>query len=218
MQTSQAVVFAFARAVEAKSPYTQGHAERVTGYALAIAERAGLDAREKEILRQGGLLHDVGKICVPDAILDKPGRLTADEVAIIQRHPAQGVSIVEPLHSMKDVIPLIRWHHERCDGRGYPDGLRGDEIPLLVRILSVADVYDALSSKRPYRDAIPHRECLRLLSENASKGGLDPDLVRLILRIDPNTAKYTSALCTGGHASWPENRTRIRKLQINMIY
>jgi putative two-component system response regulator len=178
LQTSQAVVFAFARAVEAKAPYTQGHAERVTRYVLAMAERAGLGPGEKEVLRQGSLLHDIGKICVPDAILDKPGRLTSEELAIIQRHPAQGVSIVKPLHSMQEVIPLIRWHHERCDGLGYPDGLIGREIPLLVRMLSVADVYDALSSERPYRDAIPPQQCLRLLSENAASGGLDPELVR----------------------------------------
>jgi putative two-component system response regulator len=179
LQTSQTVVFAFARAVDAKSPYTQGHAERVTAYALMIAERMGLDSREKAILRHGSLLHDVGKICIPDAILDKPGKLTSEEVAIIEQHPARGVSIVEPLQSMSEVIPLIRWHHERCDGRGYPEGLRGAEIPLLVRILSTADIYDALSSKRPYRDAIPHRECIRLLHENALNGGLEPDLVRL---------------------------------------
>jgi len=185
LQTSLAVVFAFARAVEAKSPYTQGHAERVTAYALEMAERVGFDAREKETLRQGGLLHDVGKICVPDAILDKPGKLTPEEVAIIQRHPAQGVSIVEPLHSMTGVIPLIRWHHERIDGKGYPDGLKGVEIPPLVRMLSVSDVYDALSSKRPYRDAIPHLDCLQLLREDAEKGGLDPDLVKLFCETHP---------------------------------
>lgn len=179
LQTSLAVVFAFARAVEAKSPYTQGHAERVARYALMIAKQAGLDTPARETLRQGGLLHDVGKICVPDAILDKPGSLTPEEIAIIQRHPAQGVSIVEPLQSISEVIPLIRWHHERCDGRGYPDGLRGAEIPLLVRMLSVADVYDALSSKRPYRGAIPHPECIQLLHENAARGGLDPELVHL---------------------------------------
>jgi putative two-component system response regulator len=181
LQTSQAVVFAFARAVEAKSPYTQGHAERVTNYVLAMAERAGLGPGEKEILRQGGLLHDVGKICVPDTILEKPGDLSPEELAIIQLHPTQGATIVKPLHSMQHVIPLIRWHHERCDGQGYPDGLAGDEIPLLVRMLSVADIYDALSSKRPYRDAIPHQQCLRLLSENAASGGLDPELVRLFI-------------------------------------
>ena len=103
----------------------------------------------------------------------------ADETAIVQRHPVQGASIVEPLHSMKEVIPLIRSHHERIDGRGYPDGLRDVEIPRLVRILSVADVYDALSSKRPYRDAIPHGECLTLLRENALRGALDPEFVSL---------------------------------------
>ena len=188
LQTSQAVVFAFARAVEAKSPYTQGHAERVTRYALAISERVGLNVRDKEILRQGGLLHDVGKICVPDAILDKPGPLTGEETAVIQRHPAQGASIVEPLHSMKEVIPLIRWHHERCDGKGYPDRLGSGAIPLLVRILSVADVFDAMSSKRPYREAIPHRDCLDLLRVNAAKGGLDGDLVELFCRAYPTPA------------------------------
>ena len=177
LQTSQAVVFAFARAVEAKSPYTQGHAGRVTGYALALAERLGLPAAEKDVLRRGGMLHDIGKIYVPDAILDKPGPLTDEERAIVQRHPAQGASMVEPLHSMQELVPLIRWHHERLDGRGYPDGLRGDEIPLLVRILSVADVYDALSSKRPYRDAIPQPQCVVMLREIAAQGGLDPELV-----------------------------------------
>lgn len=185
LQTSQAVVFAFARAVEAKSPYTQGHAERVTTYALAMSEPMGLNAREKETLRQGGLLHDVGKICVPDAILDKSGALTQEETRVIQRHPDLGVSIVEPLHSMREVIPLIRWHHERCDGKGYPDKLHGRGIPLLVRMLSVADVYDALSSKRPYREAIPHGECLDMLRVNADKGGLDADLVELFRRTHP---------------------------------
>jgi putative two-component system response regulator len=187
LQTSQAVVFAFARAVEAKSPYTQGHAERVTGYALTISERAGMSDRDREVLRQGGLLHDVGKICVPDAILDKPGPLTAEEALVIQRHPEQGATIVAPLHSMSEVIPLIRWHHERCDGKGYPDGLTYSEIPPLVRILSVADVYDALSSKRPYREAIPHQECLTLLRINASKGGLDPEFVELFCESHPTS-------------------------------
>ena len=191
LQTSQAVVFAFARAVEAKSPYTQGHAERVTTYVLAISERLGMSASEKVILRQGGLLHDVGKISVPDAILNKPGPLTEEEFAIIRGHAAQGASIVEPLQSMKDMIPLIRWHHERLDGSGYPDGLRGGEIPFLVRLLSVADEYDAMSTKRPYRNAIPHPRCLELLRADSAKGGLDSDLVELFCECYPTTfAKY----------------------------
>ncbi|MDR3632661.1 MAG: response regulator [Isosphaeraceae bacterium] len=191
LQTSQAVVFAFARAVEAKSPYTQGHASRVTRYALGLADRVGVSPAERELLRRGGLLHDIGKICVPDAILDKPGALSPEEIAIIQQHPAQGVSIVEPLHSMRDIIPLIRWHHERLDGKGYPDGLTRTEIPFLVRMLSVADVYDALSSKRPYRNAIPHGKCLEILRANASNGGLDRDLVEQFARAHPRTLDGT---------------------------
>jgi putative two-component system response regulator len=177
LQTSQTIVYAFARAVEAKSPYTQGHADRVTTYALALAESVGIPADERERLRRGGLLHDIGKICIPDAILNKPGRLTDEETAIIREHPAQGVRIIETLESLRDVIPLIRWHHERIDGRGYPDGLAGDQIPLLVRILSVADVYDALASERPYRAALPLTKCLDILRAEAAGGGLDPALV-----------------------------------------
>lgn len=206
LQTSQAVVFAFARAVEAKNAYTQGHAERVTRYANRMAEHLGLAQGEREILRQGGLLHDVGKICVPDTILDKPGPLTEPEIQIIQQHPVQGVAIVEPLHSMKNVIPLIRWHHERLDGKGYPDGLTSSEIPFLVRLLSVADVYDALSSKRPYRGAIPITECLDILEKSARSGGLDPDLVKLfreiimLERMPLNTRPLIQS-ATGSHRS-----------------
>ena len=183
LQTSQTMVFALARAVEAKTPYTQGHADRVTQYALTLAANLHLDPTQCEVLRRGAILHDIGKISTPDAILDKPGRLTVEEFEVIKQHPAVGVSIVEPLQSLRDVIPLIRWHHERLDGRGYPDGLRGDEIPRLVRILSVADVYDALSSKRPYRDAMPHASCLAELRANAAGGGLDPELVEVFCAV-----------------------------------
>jgi putative two-component system response regulator len=172
-------VFALARALEAKSRYTQGHTERVTAHALALAEQAGLAAAERETLRRGAALHDVGKISIPDAILDKPGALSAEEYELVKLHPVQGVRIVEPLRSIRDVIPLVRWHHERLDGHGYPDGLFGGAIPLAVRVLSVADVYDALVSARPYRPPLPRDECLRLLNESADGGGLDPELVRL---------------------------------------
>jgi putative two-component system response regulator len=174
LQTSQAVAFAFARAVEAKSPYTQGHSQRVMEYSLLLGQRLGLPHAQMEVLRQGALLHDIGKIGIPDSILEKTGALTPEEFEIIKRHPAQGAQMVEPMHSISEVIPLIRWHHERMDGRGYPDGLEGDEIPPLTRLLSVADVYDALASARPYRDPIPHEDCIRLLRESAINGGLDP--------------------------------------------
>jgi putative two-component system response regulator len=175
--SAEAVVFALARAVEAKSPYTHGHSERVTHLALGLAAALGLPQKDVDLLRKGALLHDIGKISVPDAILNKPGKLTAEEYEVIKGHAAQGAHIVEPLPSMRDAVQLIRNHHERLDGHGYPDGLRGEAIPLLVRVLSVADVYDSLSSDRPYRPQIPHDDCLRMMYNDALGGGLDPELV-----------------------------------------
>jgi putative two-component system response regulator len=177
LDSAQSVLFAFARTLEAKSRYTQGHSERVTAHALTLADRVGLPVAERETLRRGALLHDIGKISTPDAILDKPARLTAEEYAVVRRHPAEGVKMVEPLRSLRDVIPHIRSHHERMDGRGYPDGLFGGSIPLAVRILAVADVYDALATERPYRPALVPAECVRIMREDAAAGGLDPELV-----------------------------------------
>ncbi|HUR54751.1 MAG TPA: HD domain-containing phosphohydrolase [Gemmataceae bacterium] len=181
LDSAEAVVFALARTIEAKSGYTHGHSGRVTDYALALAGRLGLGAAEADTLRRGAALHDIGKICIPDVILDKPGRLTDAEFDVVKRHPVEGVLMVEPLRSARDILPLIRWHHERLDGKGYPDGLTGDKLPLLPRILAVADVYDALASERPYRAAMPHARCRDVMTENAATGGLDPELVRLFL-------------------------------------
>jgi putative nucleotidyltransferase with HDIG domain len=175
--SAEAVVFALARTVEAKSRFTHGHSERVMRYALGLADAAGVSRHEREVLRKGALLHDIGKISVPDAILDKPSALTLEELEIIKSHPTQGAHIVQPLHSLRETLPLIRWHHERPDGQGYPDGLCGDAIPRLVRILSVADIYDALSSDRPYRPSLPQEQCLEMLRQSALDGGLDTDLV-----------------------------------------
>jgi putative two-component system response regulator len=176
-ESAEAVVFALARAVEAKSPYTHGHSERVKDYALRLAVQVGLPRDEWDTLAKGALLHDIGKISTPDAILNKPGPLTPEEFAIVKDHTWQGAHIVEPLHSMRDAVPLIRWHHERLDGRGYPDGIAGDQIPLNVRLLAVADVYDSVVSDRPYRPPTPHARCLELLQTNAAEGGLDPEIV-----------------------------------------
>jgi putative two-component system response regulator len=178
LDSAESVVFALARAIEAKSPYTHGHSGRVTRYALSLAERLGFGETEAAVLRRGAVLHDIGKISTPDAILDKPGRLTPEEFEVVKRHPAEGARIVEPLHSARDVLPLIRWHHERMDGKGYPDGLTGGAIPLPVRVLAVADVYDALASDRPYRPAMPHGRCREVMGKDADQGGLDPELVR----------------------------------------
>jgi putative two-component system response regulator len=180
--SAEAVVFAFARVVEAKSPYTHGHSERVAAYALTLAADYGIPEDQWETLRKGALLHDIGKVSVPDAILDKPASLTTAEFEIMKQHTVQGARIAEPLRSVRDAVPMIRWHHERLDGRGYPDGLFGAAIPLLVRVLSVADVYDSLSVARPYRAAIPHPQCLEILRRDSSGGGLDPELVEHFCR------------------------------------
>ncbi len=115
----------------------------------ALAAQVGLANSDVEVLRQGSVLHDIGKISIPDAVLNKPGPLTEEEYDIVKQHPMQGVRILEPLRSIRETLPLIRWHHERLDGGGYPDGISGDAIPFLVRILSVADIYDALASAAP---------------------------------------------------------------------
>ncbi len=177
LQTGETVIYSFARAVDGKSRFTSGHSDRVQGYALALADRLGLGPADADLLRRGAALHDIGKIAIPDAILNKPDPLTPDEVAVIREHPAQGVRMIEAIESVRDTVPLVRWHHERMDGTGYPDRLPGDRIPFPVRVLAVADVYDALNSDRPYRAALPREVCLSILRKDAVGGGLDPELV-----------------------------------------
>ncbi len=148
---STGTVLAFARAIDANSPWTAGHSERVTRVAIEIGRQMQLSASELDTLERGGLLHDIGKIAVPPAVLDKAGRLTEDEWAVMRRHPVVGCEILSPIPAFADTLPIVRSHHERMDGTGYPDQLYGDEIPLLARVLAVADVFDALASDRPYR-------------------------------------------------------------------
>ena len=181
LDSAQATLSAFARAVEAKCPSTLGHTERVTDLAVRLAYRVGLSAADRETVRRGALLHDIGKISIPDAVLNKPAKLTADEFAVVKRHPVEGVRIVEPLRSLRATIPLIRWHHERANGSGYPDGLTGEAIPRAARLVAVADVYDALHSDRPYRPAMTHEESLRVMRADAAGGGLDPELVEALV-------------------------------------
>lgn len=181
-------VAAFGRAVDAKSRWTAGHSERVTRRALALGRELGLAREELELLERGGLLHDVGKIGIPAAILDKPDNLTDEERRIIESHTVIGARIVEPISRFRRLVPIVRHHHERLDGKGYPDGLSGEEIDPLARIMAVSDIYDALTSARPYRDPSPASEALAFLRE---QGGamLDPGFVdgfcRVIERGDP---------------------------------
>jgi PAS domain S-box-containing protein/putative nucleotidyltransferase with HDIG domain len=149
----ESLIHSFVNAIDAKSPWTKGHSERVTNYSVAIAKEMGLMEQEIEMLRMAALLHDVGKIGTYDVILDKPGKLTDEEFALIRLHPVRGEEILKPIKQLRDLLPIIRHHHERVDGRGYPDGLTDGQIPFLSKIIAVADSYDSMTSDRPYRPA-----------------------------------------------------------------
>ena len=164
------------RAVEAKDAYTAGHGERVAQYALLAAEELGAREEEREDLHMGALLHDVGKIAIPDHILRGDHPLSEGEWRLIREHPARGDEILRPLRAHPRLRPYVRWHHEKLDGSGYPDGLT--EIPLLVQALSAADIYDALTSVRTYRKPLTPQEALEALEEEAKKGKLSREVVR----------------------------------------
>jgi len=182
-EQAQSVVLSLARSIEAKHCLTDGHSDRLAEFALQLGEDLGLREEDLEELRLGCLLHDIGKVAVPDSILLKPGRLNAQEVEVMRQHPITGEQICAPLKSLRPILPMIRHHHERMDGTGYPDGLYGGEIPLMARILQVADVYDALINDRPYREALSSDEALEILHQEAMHGWTDPSLVCRFARI-----------------------------------
>jgi len=170
-----------ANALEAKDPYTRGHSERVAGLAQRLACRLGFAPSEARVIAQAGLLHDLGKIGIPESVLRKPGPLTGEEWALMREHPVVGARIVAPLEFFADGALIIRHHHERQDGSGYPAGLAGGAIPLGARIVAVADVYDALTSERPYRRSLERMEALRRI-EAAAERLLDAGIVSVFLR------------------------------------
>lgn len=174
-------VIALAAAVEARDPYTRNHCERVAEYAEALAREAGLTPKEVEDIRQASLLHDIGKIGIPDRVLLKQGRLTPAEYEVIKLHPVISASIIADIPFLADIVPLIRHHHERVDGTGYPDRLKGDEIPLGARIIAIADAYDAMTGDRPYRSALTKEQALaELVRCNEQFDGV---LVRKFLKV-----------------------------------
>lgn len=173
---------ALARAVDAKSPWTSGHSERVTTLSVAIGEAMGLESDQLGLLRRGGLLHDIGKIGVPASILDKPGPLTPEEWVTMREHPNIGVRILEPLGAFRDILPMVREHHERFDGEGYPEGKLGQEIHPLARILAVADVFDAITSERPYRESGDADTAVRFIREGAGTR-FDAEVVEAFVQV-----------------------------------
>lgn len=180
------MIFALAGAIDAKDSYTQGHTKRVTAYAVELGKATGCTEAELDGLRQGGTLHGIGKIGIPDLILNKPGKLSLEQFNIVKQHPVLGFNICSPLKSLAQTLPCIRWHHEKPNGLGYPDGLDSSTIPISAKIIAVADVYDALTTKRSYKEAFTDIVALEMLTEEAKKGGLDAELVRLFLEIRPS--------------------------------
>ena len=183
LETADSVICSLGLSVESRDPYTEGHCERLALRAVALGRHLGLDEESIVALRRGGYLHDLGKIAVPDEILKKGANLTPAEWGIMKQHPLTGENICKPLKSLRRVLPIIRNHHEHSDGSGYPDGMRQAEIPLLARILQVADVYDALRTARPYKDALSHERAATTMQCEAQAGLWDQDLVAEFLAL-----------------------------------
>ncbi len=188
---------AIVNAIEEKDEYTRGHTGRVTEYSLLIGKRLGLSNDEIKTLELSALLHDVGKIGIPDSILRKPGRLTDEEYAVIKSHPLRGVKILEPIENIRHILPGIRHHHERYDGKGYPDGLKGKKIPFYARIIAVADAFDAMTSDRPYRKGLPIEIARKEIEENRGTQ-FDPECADAFLReLDENPERIEEIIKRG---------------------
>jgi putative two-component system response regulator len=196
LERAESVLFSLARSIEGKDPHTHGHCERLSEYSTSLAERLRLPEDQITALRRAGVVHDVGKVAVPDAILLKPGPLTEDERKVMQEHPTVGERICAPLKSFRLVLPIIRHHHEKYDGSGYPDGLRGDAIPVTARVLQIVDVYDALTNERPYKKAFSTADALQTMKEEVAKGWWDPQIFaqfNQLVTSGPANSLFTSA-------------------------
>ena len=191
LESTEAIMTMLGHIVEARDPYTEGHCQRLAEYAAALGEALHLDSADLDTLNRGAVLHDVGKIALPDAVLLKPGRLDPDEIALMREHPVVGDNLCRTVRSLERVRPIVRWHHERQDGRGYPDRLSGNEVPLLAQIVAVVDVFDALTTTRPYRDAMSPKAAYEIMLKEASSGWCPVTLAQTF--IDLHRRKFSGA-------------------------
>jgi putative two-component system response regulator len=196
LENAESVLFALAHSIEARDPYTLGHCERLAEMSSRLAEKVGLPEDHVKALRRAGIVHDVGKVAVPDAILLKPGPLSAKEFDVMRMHPLIGERICAPLRTFRLVLPIIRHHHEKQDGSGYPDGLHGPDIPVTAAILQLADVYDALTTERPYRAAGSSDAALKTIEEEIELGWWNRDLYKVFREMirGGDTASFSQKL------------------------
>jgi putative two-component system response regulator len=209
------VLLALAKAAEQRDRQTAGHCERLAFMSVAMGMAMELGHADLLTLYRGGFLHDIGKVGIPDAILFKPGPLTVDEWVTMRSHTVRGEAICRPLSSLKSVLPIIRHHHERFDGGGYPDGLRGEQIPLLARLLQVADIYDALISPRPYKRAFQPEEALRMIGEETERGWRDPEIVSLFFELHEGVILKVAEFTSGNDRSLEAIRNTLANLDFN---
>jgi putative two-component system response regulator len=184
LEQAEQVIFSLARAVEAKDKYTEGHCERLSELAVKLGRKLNLPEEDLKILNRGGILHDIGKISIADSILLKNGPLTPAEFEEIKTHPEIGERICSPLKTLHPVLPAIKYHQERWDGSGYPEGLKGKEIPLHARIIGIVDSFDALTTDRPYRKALSDTEAIEIIKDETKKGKWDPEIVSAFLDME----------------------------------
>lgn len=194
LEESEEILFSLAVAVEQRDRHTALHCQRLAWVAVAMGMAMGLARASLAALYRGGFLHDVGKVGIPDSILFKPNKLTPEEWVIMRSHAARGEEICRPMKSLAPVLPIIRHHHERWDGSGYPDGLRGDQIPLLARVLQIADIYDSLTSPRPYKEAFSDAKALAIIEHETALGWRDPATVQLFLRLHQDVLSHASSM------------------------
>lgn len=185
LESAESVIVSLALTVEARDAYTEGHCDRLSTYAVSLGRAIGLATDELSALRRGGLLHDVGKVGIPDALLLKQGRLTTEEYEIVKQHTVIGERLCAGLRSLAAVRPIIRQHHERLDGTGYPDGLKGGQVSLLAQIIGVVDAFDAMTTDRPYRTSLGTARAIDELRRDAARGAMDHVLVETFVALAP---------------------------------
>ena len=183
LDSAEAVLRSLALMIEARDSYTEGHCDRLARYANDLGRVLQLPADDLVALGRGGYFHDIGKIAIPDSILLKPGKLTPEEFERMKQHTVIGEKLCGDLRALHEVRPIVRHHHEHLDGSGYPDGLAGDDVPLLAQIIAIVDVFDALTTERPYRSARPCEEAFQVLTDEAMKGWRDRALVDAFVEI-----------------------------------